>query len=92
MAPGITWDEDRTLFPPSQRLAAVAREADNEMKDPEVVAKAESGLTFCEQATDHANTIGGKSWTYLLVPDSSIAPNMTIIGLAKKHTFQRPVQ
>lgn len=66
--------------------------ADNEMKDPEVVAKAESGLTFCEQATDHANTIGGKAWTYLLVPDRSIAPNMTIVGLAKKHTFQRPVQ
>ena len=66
--------------------------ANNEMTDPEVMAKAEAGLTFCEQATEHSATFGGKPWTYLLIPDRGIAPNMTLVGLAKKHPFQRPVQ
>lgn len=60
--------------------------ADNEMKDPEVEAKAMAGLTFCEQATEHTASVDGKPWTYLLIPDSAIAPNMTLVGLALKYS------
>lgn len=49
--------------------------AANELKTPEVLAKAEAGTLFCQQATEYS---AGKPWQYLLVSDQKIAPNMTL--------------
>ena len=56
--------------------------AHREMDDPEVLAKKESALRWCQQASDHAQTYGGKSWKYLLIPHDIIAENMTLAGFA----------
>ena len=57
----------------SHYLAEV--KATRELADKEVLAKAEAGRLFCEQASEHT---GGSPWKYLLVPDGRIAPNKTI--------------
>ncbi len=53
-----------------------------EMEDPEVTAKKDSAVRWCQHATDHAANNGGKPWKYLLIPHDAIAENMSITGLA----------
>ena len=56
--------------------------ARNEMEAPEVLAKKEITVHWCQQASGHARTHGGKPWKYLLIPHGAIAENMTLAGLA----------
>jgi type III restriction enzyme len=62
--------------------------AANEMTDDTVLAKAEAATVWCKHATEHAQTHGGKPWSYLLIPDSAIRENMTLQGLAAAYTFR----
>jgi type III restriction enzyme len=55
--------------------------ARNEMTNPEVLAKKEAAVKWCQQASDHAQTYQGKPWKYLLIPHDVIAENMTLTGL-----------
>ena len=56
--------------------------ARNEMNDPDVLAKRDSAVKWCTNASDHATTYGGKLWKYVLIPHDAIADNMTIEGFA----------
>lgn len=56
--------------------------ARNEMSDPDVLAKRDSAVKWCANASDHATTYGGKLWKYVLIPHDAIADNMTIEGFA----------
>ena len=62
----------------------VETKARNEMETPEVLAKKESAVRWCVQASEHARTCEGKPWQYLLIPHDSIAENMTLAGLAAR--------
>ncbi|MEW6305026.1 MAG: DEAD/DEAH box helicase family protein [Verrucomicrobiota bacterium] len=53
-----------------------------EVKGPQVQAKKDAAIKWCEHATKHALTHGGKKWEYKLIPHDVIAENMTIEGLA----------
>ena len=55
--------------------------AKNEMTSPDVLAKKEAAVTWCNRATTHALSNGGKPWTYVLIPHDVIAENMTLGGL-----------
>ena len=55
------------------------------MEDPTVLAKREAGRTWCEHATRYSQQHGGKAWRYLLIPDSAIAENKTLPGLASRY-------
>ena len=57
--------------------------ARNEMTDPDVLAKRDSAMKWCVNASEHAMTYAGKRWTYLLIPHDTISENMTIGGLAR---------
>ncbi len=57
--------------------------ASNEMKDPEVLAKQAAALSWCQKATEHSATYGGKPWKYLLIRHDLIAENMNLDGLAQ---------
>lgn len=59
--------------------------AANAMEDPEVLAKRDAAIKWCQQASDYASTNGGKPWKYLLVPHDAVATNMTLEGLAKQY-------
>ena len=56
--------------------------ASNQMTDPVVLAKKESAIKWCKNATDYALANGGKPWRYVLIPHNAIAVNMTLDGLA----------
>jgi type III restriction enzyme len=58
--------------------------ASNQMDDPVVHAKRESVLQWCENASNHAMTHGGKPWRYLLISHDAIAENHTLAGLAMR--------
>ena len=55
--------------------------AKNQMDDADVIAKKEAAVKWCEQASAHAATYGGKPWKYALIPHDAIAENMTLAGL-----------
>ena len=57
-----------------------------EMEDPEVIAKKDSAVRWCQHATEHSAKNGGKPWKYLLIPHDTIAENMSITGLAAQFT------
>ncbi len=53
-----------------------------EMDAPEVLAKKDAAIRWCNRASEHAKTHGCKPWKYLLIPHDAIAENMTLRGLA----------
>lgn len=60
---------------------------DDEVADPQVQKKARAAALWCWIATDHvAAAVGGKPWSYALVPDSAITPSATLAGLLARHT------
>jgi type III restriction enzyme len=52
------------------------------LESPDVLAKRDAAILWCERASGHAATCGGKPWAYVLIPHDVIAENMTIAGLA----------
>ncbi len=58
--------------------------ARNEMTHPEVLAKKEVAVKWCNLATNHASANGGKPWKYVLIPHDAIAEKMTLAGLASQ--------
>jgi type III restriction enzyme len=56
-----------------------------QMKDADVLAKRDSAVKWCKNASDHARTYDGKQWKYLLIPHDVIAENMTLEFLARKY-------
>lgn len=59
--------------------------ASNMMTDAEVLAKRDVAVAWCRQASDHSKSYGGKPWTYVLIPHSAIAENMTVDGLVQRY-------
>ena len=57
--------------------------ARNEMNGHEVLAKREAAEQWCQNASDHSLSNGGKPWKYVLIPHDIIAANMTLEGLVK---------
>lgn len=55
--------------------------ARNELTTPDVLAKRDVAVQWCQHATDYAMTFGGKPWQYALIPHDIIAENMTLSGL-----------
>jgi type III restriction enzyme len=53
------------------------------MEDVDVLAKRESAARWCENASAHSATYGGKPWKYALIPHDRIAVNMTIESLSQ---------
>ncbi|MFH1252739.1 MAG: DEAD/DEAH box helicase family protein [Candidatus Uhrbacteria bacterium] len=57
--------------------------AEKDIDDTEVQEKAEAGKKYCESATVFNLANGGKKWVYVLIPHTSVAPNMSLKGLCK---------
>lgn len=55
--------------------------AKNEMTSPEVLAKKDAAVLWCNRATSHTQMNGGKPWKYVLIPHDEIKENMTLAGL-----------
>ena len=59
----------------------------SEMTDEKVLAKADAATIWCKYASTHAKGVGGKPWTYLLIPHDQISEQMSLAGLAAKYTY-----
>ena len=75
--PDFVAETDDTIY----MLESKAR---NQMESIEVMAKKEAAMQWCQHASTHAASYGGKPWYYLLIPHDEIAENMTLAGLAAR--------
>lgn len=55
----------------------------DDLKSDEVVAKAAAAVRWCKYASDHARSVGGKSWRYILVPHDEIAESKRLADLLR---------
>ncbi|MBU3588513.1 DEAD/DEAH box helicase [Polynucleobacter sp. 80A-SIGWE] len=55
------------------------------MTDPNVLAKKSATVTWCENASKYEQSNGGKSWSYVLIPHTSILPSATLKGLVQQY-------
>lgn len=54
------------------KILMVETKARADIDTPEVQAKAAAAVRWCKHASDHAESVGGKPWHYLLVPHDGI--------------------
>ena len=59
--------------------------ARNALNDADVLAKRDAAVNWCQMASDHAKSYGGKRWEYVLIPHDVIAENMTLALLASAY-------
>ena len=59
--------------------------ASNQLDDPVVLAKKDSAIKWCRNASEHSASYRGKPWRYVLIPHDAIADNMTLGGLAARY-------
>ena len=55
--------------------------AANEIQDPEVQAKAQAAVKYCNYATEYTAEYGGKPWKYVLIPHDKVAKNNSFKGV-----------
>ncbi len=58
--------------------------AERDIDDAEVLEKAEAGKKYCEAATKFNTINRGKPWRYVILPHTSISPNMSFGQLSSK--------
>jgi type III restriction enzyme len=58
--------------------------AGNQMKDPIVPAKKKTAEKWGNNASTHAQSYGGKSWRYVLIPHDEIVANLTLDTLVAR--------
>ena len=96
----INWADVRAKFPVTSRsvylntaaagpLATSTAKAgsyyyEQMMEDGDVLAKRDAAVKWCNNATAHAKSYGGKPWRYVLIPHDEIADNVTLDGLAAR--------
>lgn len=51
----------------------VETKAGKDLKDPEVLAKADAAFEWCKHATDYALQHNGKFWRYVMIPHDEVA-------------------
>jgi type III restriction enzyme len=52
------------------------------MNEREMLAKRDAAVQWCQHASDHAVSHGGKRWSYAMIPHDAVAGNMTLERLA----------
>ena len=70
----------------AKRITMLEPKARNELEASDVIAKRDAAVKWCQNATAHAKTYGGKPWSYILLPHDVIADNMTLAALAQQFT------
>ncbi|MEI2610489.1 MAG: DEAD/DEAH box helicase family protein [Candidatus Promineifilaceae bacterium] len=83
------WEADQKEYQPDfvaetvEAIYMLEPKAANQMMDDEVLAKRDVAMKYCQRASAHARSYGGKPWRYALIPHDVIAENMTLAGLVK---------
>lgn len=77
---GRNYEPDFVVKTANACLLIEPKRAD-QMEQDEVVAKAHAAVRWCAYANEHATEIGGKSWHYLLTPDTAIQLGRSLTAL-----------
>lgn len=56
----------------------------DEIDNPQVIAKKDVAVEWCQNASDYMLQHNGKPWVYVLIPHDAIAQNMTLKGLGDR--------
>lgn len=83
------YEPDFVVETKTAKLICEVKAAD-EIASSEVQGKAKAAAKWCEHATTHESQVGGKPWSYLLIPDDVISEAKTIQGLAAAYTLKSP--
>lgn len=71
----------------SRFLVEIKRADHTDGKNEEVEAKARAAALWCQHASAHTKDTDGKPWRYLIIPDSAVRENWSLIGLVRE--FER---
>lgn len=91
----IYWNHNSQRYTPDfvietkDAIYMIEIKAEVDINDAEVREKAEAGKKYCESATGYNLQNGGKRWTYVLIPHTAVAPNMSMIGLIMINQAER---
>ena len=55
-----------------------------QMTEKDVLAKRDVAVQWCDWASEHAQSYGGKPWRYVLIPHDAVAENITVDFLIKQ--------
>ena len=69
------------------RIVMLEPKARNQMTDPDVLAKRDAAVAWCQRATEHAATSGGKPWSYALIPHDAIQENWGLDAIENRWTI-----
>lgn len=67
------------------RIFMLEPKKESDMTDAEVLAKKDAAVKWCALASEHAVANGGKPWSYVLIPHTAIAENMSLAGLVERY-------
>jgi type III restriction enzyme len=65
----------------ANRIYMLEPKAKDQMTAPDVLAKRDVAVRWCQNATTHAQSHGGKPWSYALIPHDAIVENITFAWL-----------
>lgn len=68
----------------SDTIYMLEPKARNELDAPDVQAKKTAAVQWCQHASSHVASYGGKLWRYALIPHDVIAENMTLAALERQ--------
>lgn len=57
---------------------------EDKLNDPDVIAKKNRAIQYCEVATNWSKANGYKKWQYLFIPSMQVKPNSSFMQLAKQ--------
>lgn len=69
----------------AKHITMLEPKARNELEAADVIAKRDVSVKWCQNATAHAKTYGGKPWSYVLIPHDALADNMTLEVLVQQY-------
>ena len=84
---GTPYEPDFVVETKAAKLICETK-ARKDIESDEVKDKAKAAVEWCEHATKHENEVGGKPWSYLLIPHDVVNEAKTLQGLAAAFTVK----
>ena len=85
----VPYEPDFVVETKTAKLICETKAA-REIGTAEVQEKAKAAVKWCEYATAHEEQVGGKAWSYLLIPHDVVTEAKTIQGLGAAYTQKPP--
>ncbi|MCX6252629.1 MAG: DEAD/DEAH box helicase family protein [Bacteroidetes bacterium] len=90
----IYWQHNTKLYEPdfvsesADCIYLIETKAVNEINDPDVQAKAQAALKYCNYATEYTSENGGKPWKHVLIPHDQVTKTSSFKGVVSPNVFK----